>query len=105
MSDVLITKLSLFYKVFGDENRLRILFLLKDHSYKVSDLTEQLAISQSAVSHQLQLLRQLDLVKGEKRGKEVYYSLSDHHITTILDDGVEHIEEANRGEKTAVNVR
>lgn len=52
-------------------------------------------MSQSAVSHQLQVLRQLDLVKMNRQGKEIFYMLADHHINTILEDGVEHITEVN----------
>lgn len=93
MNDKLVLKLTNFYKVFADANRLRILFLLGEGKYKVSDITAHLSISQSAVSHQLQLLRQLDLVRVERLGKEIYYTLSDHHINIILDYGLMHIKE------------
>ncbi len=93
MEDKLILKLTNFYKVFADNNRLRILFLLSEGKYKVSDITSHLNISQSAVSHQLQLLRQLDLVRVERVGKEIYYTLADHHINIILDYGLMHIKE------------
>lgn len=93
MNDKLVLKLTNFYKVFADTNRLRILFLLSEGKYKVSDITAHLSISQSAVSHQLQLLRQLDLVRVERLGKEIYYTLSDHHINIILDYGLMHIKE------------
>ena len=88
MEEKYILELTNFYKVFADSNRLRILFLL-------SEITERLEISQSAVSHQLQLLRQLNLVKVERVGKEIYYSISDHHINIILDYGLIHIKEKN----------
>lgn len=93
MKDELMMKLTNFYKVFADFSRLKILFLLSEGSYKVSEITSKLAISQSAVSHQLHLLRQLDLVKVDRVGKESYYSLSDHHINIILDYGLTHIME------------
>lgn len=96
MKEDLIFKLTNFYKVFADPSRLKILFLLSDKAYRVSEITEKLDISQSAVSHQLQLLRQLNLVKVKRVGKEIYYSISDHHINIILDYGLIHIkEEAN----------
>ena len=96
MKEDLIFKLTNFFKVFADPSRLKILFLLSDKAYRVSEITEKLDISQSAVSHQLQLLRQLNLVKVKRVGKEIYYSISDHHINIILDYGLIHIkEEAN----------
>ena len=93
MREDLIFKLTNFYKVFADSSRLKILFLLSDKAYRVSDIKEKLNISQSAVSHQLQLLRQLNLVKVKRVGKEIYYSISDHHINIILDYGLIHIKE------------
>lgn len=93
MDERLIFKLTNFYKVFADANRLRILFLLSENKCKVSEITDFLNISQSAVSHQLQYLRQLDLVKTQRVGKEIYYTLSDHHINIILDYGLMHIKE------------
>ena len=95
MEEKYISELTNFYKVFADSNRLRILFLLSENKYRVSEITERLEISQSAVSHQLQLLRQLNLVKVERVGKEIYYSISDHHINIILDYGLIHIKEKN----------
>lgn len=93
MKEEEITKLALFYKIFGDETRLKILFLLKERSYHVNALKEALGISQSAVSHHLQLLKQLSLVEGIRDKTTVYYRLKDHHINEILEDGVNHIKE------------
>ena len=95
MTENKIFKLATFFRVFGDESRLKILFLLKDNSYRVTDIAAKLNMSQSAVSHQLQVLRLLDLVKMNRQRKEIFYMLGDHHINTILEDGVEHITEVN----------
>ena len=95
MTENKIFKLATFFFFFCDESRLKILFLLKDNSYRVTDIAAKLNMSQSAVSHQLQVLRQLDLVKMNRQGKEIFYMLADHHINTILEDGVEHITEVN----------
>lgn len=85
--------LATFYKVFSDETRLKILFVLLDHDYCVSEIVDKTGGSQSAVSHQLRTLRQLNLVRPRKDGKEVYYTLSDHHIAIILEYGLNHINE------------
>ena len=88
--------LATFYKVFSDETRLKILFVLLDHAYCVGEIVEKTQVSQSAVSHQLRTLRQLNLVKVKKEGKEVYYQLSDHHIAIILEYGLNHINERGK---------
>ncbi len=88
-----IWQLSIFYKVFSDETRLKILYVLMDGTCCVSEISEKLGISPSAISHQLRTLRQLNLVSTKKVGKEVYYQLSDHHIEIILQYGMEHIFE------------
>lgn len=88
--------LATFYKVFSDETRLKILFVLMDQSLCVNEISDKTEVSQSAVSHQLRTLRQLNLVKPRKEGKEVYYSLSDHHIAIILEYGLNHITEEEK---------
>lgn len=82
-----------FFKMFGDSTRLKILFLLKDRELCVSDLTKELGAGQSAVSHQLRTLKQMKFVKSRRDGKNILYSLSDDHITTILTQGYDHIME------------
>lgn len=89
----LLFRLSEFYKIFCDSTRLRILDVLMDNSLCVNEISELLNISQSAISHQLRYLRNSNLVKSIKNGKNVYYSISDHHIKTIIKYGVEHILE------------
>ncbi len=82
-----------FFKVFGDVTRLRILEVLSGQELCVSDLADRLGMGQSAVSHQLRLLKQLRLVRFRKDGKTVYYALNDDHIRTIIEMGLEHIRE------------
>ena len=82
-----------FFKVFGDSTRIRILSALSAAEVCVCDLAEALGMTQSAVSHQLRILKQNRLVKSRREGKSVFYSLADGHVRTILDQGREHIEE------------
>ena len=92
-SKELLIGLSEFYKVFGDPTRLRVLDVLVNKPLCVNEISEILDISQSAISHQLKNLRASNLVKTEKIGKNVYYSIADEHIETILKVGLEHISE------------
>ncbi len=92
-SKELLFGLSEFYKIFGDPTRLRILDLLLNKPLCVNEISQSLGISQSAISHQLKLLRLSNLVKTEKMGKNVLYSISDDHIKIILKYGLEHISE------------
>ena len=82
-----------FYKVFGDATRIRILCALLQAEVCVCDLAELLGMSQSAISHQLRVLKQMKLVKNRREGKTVFYSLADGHIQTIISQGMEHISE------------
>ena len=79
------------FKALGDPTRLRIMALLFDGERTVGDLADHLAVSQSAVSHQLRLLRNLDIVRHRKEGREVYYALADDHIRDIYTRTLEHI--------------
>lgn len=81
------------FKVFGDSTRIRILFVLFEAEVCVCDLAEALHMTQSAVSHQLRILKQNKLVRSRREGKSVFYSLADGHVRTIIDQGREHIEE------------
>lgn len=81
------------YKVFGDSTRIKILFALYESEMCVCDIAALLNMTQSAISHQLRVLKQSKLVKFRKDGKEVYYSLDDEHIFKILAQGLEHIKE------------
>ena len=81
------------FKVFGDTTRIRILFVLFEAEVCVCDLAEALRMTQSAVSHQLALLKRSKLVKSRREGKSVFYSLADEHVRSIIAQGMEHIEE------------
>ena len=81
------------FKVFGDSTRIRILFVLFQSEMCVCDLAQSLNMNQSAISHQLKILKQAKLVTGRREGKSVIYSLADEHVRTIIDQGREHIEE------------
>ena len=81
------------FKVFGDSTRIRILFVLFEQDVCVCDLAETLNMTQSAISHQLKILKQNKLVKGRREGKSVFYSLADDHVRTIIEQGIDHIAE------------
>jgi len=81
------------FKVFGDSTRIRILYVLFEAELCVCDLSEILKMTQSAVSHQLKILKTARLVKARREGKQVFYSLADDHVRTMIDQGREHIEE------------
>ena len=85
------------FKVFGDSTRIRILFVLFEAEVCVCDLASTLNMTQSAISHQLRILKQNKLVKSRREGKSVFYSLADDHVRTIINQGREHIEEETRG--------
>ena len=81
------------FKVFGDATRIRILYVLFEAEVCVCDLAEVLNMTQSAISHQLKILKQAKLVKARRDGKQVFYTLADEHVRTIISMGQEHIEE------------
>lgn len=81
------------FKVFGDSTRIKILYALFEAELCVGDIAQLLGLSQTAVSHQLRVLRVNKLVKGRKEGKIVFYSLADEHVRTIIDQGMEHVDE------------
>ena len=86
-----IIALSDFFKVMGDGTRLKILIALINGEFCVSELADILNMSQSAVSHQLKVLRTAKLVKAHKNGKNVYYALNDSHVKDIFEKALEHI--------------
>ncbi len=88
-----IMELSDLFKVFADSTRLRILHKLFNGPISVGVIAEALDMSQSAISHQLKYLKDSNLVKSERNGKSIYYSLADDHIKTIFKTGLEHIKE------------
>ena len=88
-----VMELGDFFKVMGDSTRLQILMALFSSEFCVSDLSNLLNMSQSAISHQLKVLRTSKLVKQRRDGRVIYYSLDDEHIKTILDMAYAHIIE------------
>jgi len=88
-----LNRLAGLYKVFGDTTRIKILYSLFESEMCVCCISELLGMSLSAVSHQLRVLKQAELVKFRREGKEVYYSLADDHVKTIIGQGYEHINE------------
>ncbi len=82
------------FKVFGDSTRIRILFVLFEAEVCVCDLAQALRMTQSAISHQLKILKQAKLVNSRREGKSVFYSLADGHVRTIIAQGSEHIRES-----------
>ena len=81
------------FRIFADSTRVRILYVLEESEMCVCDLAALLGMTQSAISHQLRALKNARLVKARRDGKTVFYSLADQHVKTILDQGLEHINE------------
>ena len=81
------------FRILGDSTRIRILYVLFEAEMCVCDIATLLGMTQSAISHQLRVLKQMDLVKNRRDGKTIFYSLADDHVRTIIAQGREHIEE------------
>lgn len=81
------------FKVFGDSTRIRILHELFVEEMCVQDIAAALNMTQSAISHQLKILKQSKLIRSRRDGKMIYYSLADDHVKTIISCGLEHVEE------------
>ncbi|MBR2622190.1 MAG: helix-turn-helix transcriptional regulator [Clostridia bacterium] len=81
------------YRVFGDKTRVTILYTLTEDEKCVNDIAAALSMTLSAVSHQLRILKQAHLVRYRRVGKNALYSLSDDHVRTILEQGLEHVRE------------
>lgn len=81
------------FKILGDPTRIKIAFALSKEELCVCDVANLLGVSQSAVSHSLRTLRQMNLVKFRREGKATYYSLDDEHIERLLAEGFRHVEE------------
>ncbi len=79
------------FKIFGDSTRIKILYVLFESEMCVFDISQLLNMSMSAISHQLRILKQAQLVKFRREGKTVFYSLADDHVRTILGNGMEHL--------------
>lgn len=81
------------FKVFGDTTRIRILYALFESELCVCDIAEILRMTQSAISHQLRVLKQARLVRSRREGKQIYYFLADEHVRTIIGQGMDHVNE------------
>jgi len=92
-TEELLYDLAELFKVFGDSTRIKILYVLFEHEMCVCDLAQLLNMTQSAISHQLRILKQNNLVKFRRDGKTIFYSLLDEHVHSILSQGMEHIKE------------
>ena len=90
-NELQLLQLAELYKVLGDSTRIRILDLLSRQELCVQDIADGLNMTQSAISHQLRILKQAALVKCRREGKSIFYSLADGHVQTILHQGLEHI--------------
>ena len=89
----LLYDLAELFKVFGDSTRIKILYALFEAELCVCDIAQMLGMTQTAVSHQLRVLKANKLVKFRKEGKNVFYSLDDDHVRRIIDQGMEHLGE------------
>lgn len=90
-SDEILYQMAELFKTFGDQTRIRILSALARQEMCVCDIADLLGMSQSAISHQLRVLKQMELVKFRREGKTVFYSLADSHVSTILAQGLDHV--------------
>ncbi|MCH5213220.1 MAG: helix-turn-helix transcriptional regulator [Oscillospiraceae bacterium] len=88
-----ITRLADTFKIFGDNTRIRILWVLFSQELSVSDISDKLGMSQSAISHQLRTLKQARLIKSRRDGKNTFYSLDDDHVKRIIEQVLIHVEE------------
>lgn len=88
-----LNDLAELFKVFGDFTRIRILYVLLENEMRVCDIAEQLDMTQSAISHQLRILKQSSLVKCRREGKAIIYELADDHVRKIVDQGYNHVTE------------
>lgn len=91
--DDTLDELEELFKIFGDSTRIKILYVLHEGELCVCDIASMLGMNQSAISHQLRVLRQTRLIKSRREGKNIYYSLADEHVHTIISMGIEHISE------------
>lgn len=91
--DELIADLSDMFKIFGDQTRVKILMALESGELCVCDIAAVMNMSQSAISHQLRVLKQSNIVKTRREGKVVYYSISDDHVKEIFDIAMVHVQE------------
>lgn len=92
-ADELLQDLGDLFKIFGDTTRIKIIYALYEDEMCVCAISELLSMTQSAISHQLKTLKDANLVRARRDGKEIYYSLADDHVKSIIAEGFEHITE------------
>ena len=92
-SEETLVKVADLFKIFGDPTRVRIIFVLFHQEECVRDIAQKLEMTQSAISHQLRILKQNHLIKYRREGKNMIYALADDHVKTIINCAIEHIEE------------
>lgn len=97
LSPEFITKAASFFKVVGNDTRMKILCTIADEQICVDDIASNVNMTKSAVSHQLKILKDEGLVKSRRDGKNIYYSLDDQHVTDILEIAFTHIEHKSHG--------
>ncbi len=93
LSEDMLFELADFFKNFGDTTRIKILCAISEGELCVGDIAEKINVSQTALSHQLKLLKSAKLVKARKDGKNIFYSLDDDHVKKIIEVGLDHINE------------
>lgn len=93
INEITLINAAELFKVFGDSTRIRILYCLFKKERNVTEISEELNMNQSAISHQLKILKDNKLIKNRKEGKIVFYSLDDKHVYNIINQGIEHINE------------
>src|SRR5262245_57363497 len=93
LAEPTVAALAEIFKTLGDTTRVRILDALSRDEVCVCDLAGVLGLTESAVSHQLRLLRSLRLVKARRQGRHIYYALADHHVVRLCEQGLEHVQE------------
>ena len=93
LADDVLLDIADFYKALSDSTRIKIISILCEHELCVCDISSILNMTKSAVSHQLQNLKEMNLIKGRKAGKQVYYSLADDHVREVFDISRRHVEE------------
>ena len=98
-TDELLCDLSDLFKIFGDTTRIKILYALLESEMCVCAIADLLGMTQSAISHQLRILKDANLVGNRREGKTIYYFLSDDHVRTIVGQGFEHLIEEHLEER------
>lgn len=96
LPDTAAASLAETFKVLGDVTRIRILDAISRSELCVCDIAESLGLTESAVSHQLRLLRSMRLVRARRSGRQVFYAVDDHHIVQLFEQGLEHVQERER---------